>query len=267
MAQPPPIETYPLVLRHWTIGIMLRTVLRTSRSQWLSLLLPLFLIPTVWQVPINLLADHFAPADAPILGPGRSASAIAIFWIGLFWNSFWCAGQMDAAVDIASKHRIRWRRFLTGVARAPAIAVISTVASFPLVLLDLLPQHADGTITNAVTSVAWILTGWLVARTALSLPFISYTGASARAALAKSWHLTRGQVLKMVVLGMILVLIAIPVFFIEVMFGGEHFYLTFGLLGVFNFITVAHFYLHAATHSTDNPTSTSALPLRTDASA
>src|SRR5690554_5054197 len=108
-------------MQPWTIGDILARMLETFARHPLGVIFALGLLPAAWMVPADLLQSALIPADAPIFGPGRTFRQIAISLTVSAWSCFWFAGQISAAVDLSRGDAIRWRAFVAGIRKAPAL--------------------------------------------------------------------------------------------------------------------------------------------------
>ena len=228
-------------MQPWTIGDVLGRMLDTFARHPLGVIFALGLLPAAWMVPADLLQSALIPADAPIFGPGRTFRQIAISLTVSAWSCFWFAGQISAAVALSRGDDIRWRAFVAGVRKAPALFVAGMITLSPLELLDALPLAPDGVLARAAIVAASSVSVFLLVRAVLWAPLIAESSLPFWAGLTRSWAATRGHFFKLMALGLILVSLALPLLVIEaVLFA--HVYASVGLISTLCLLALGQLY-------------------------
>jgi hypothetical protein len=199
-----------------TVRGVLKAGLAAIRRQPLALFFAICVVPGLWAVPSTIAYDRFVSADEPLFGPGRSFRAIALSWASLGWDSVWVAGQLGAALDALRGQPIRWQRFLSGLSLAPLVFLSWLAVTLPLDALALLPASLGGAPASAFEAVGIAISTYVAVRALLWVPFIVDARLSVGESLARSVTATRGHLSKIVALGLILALVALPLAVVEV---------------------------------------------------
>lgn len=230
-------------MQPWTIGSVLGSMLDTFIRRPFSVILILGLLPAIWMAPANLLQSRFVPQDATTFGPGRTFETAAISWLCSAWSCIWYAGQISAAIALARGDVVRWRPFVTGVRKAPALFLAGLIMVLPLDLAGFLPLAPDGAAATLTVIAAAGLTVFLFARSALSQAFIVASSHSLGRALAASWSASHGQVLKLGVIGIAAFTSGWPLMLVEGLLGSQNFHATSSMWNALFSLSLGHLYL------------------------
>jgi hypothetical protein len=213
----------------WTIRATVKRVLGAIRAQPLAALLAIALPSTIWAIPSMMLFDAVIP-EAERLGPGRSMQAVALGWLSGAWGSVWMAGELSAAMNVVRSERARWRPFIAGLRRAPAMFLAGAVVLLPMDLLDLVPVSPENPLAEVPGLLGLGVVIYLLARTALWPVLLLDNTRPFWGSLVTSWNATRGQALRIIALGVVLSIFALPLFVVDALIW-SNFYLTLGALG------------------------------------
>lgn len=203
----------------WTVGRVLRAMWRAFRAQPFGVLLAVCVLPGLWTVPGTIVYDRFVPEDEPVFGPGRSLVAAVASFGSAAWGSVWYAGQQSAALAALRSQPIQWRAFIHGLRRAPVLFLSAALFTVPFELASLLPlevSRSDG--FSVADGVGMLLMAYVSARTCLWVPILVDTRRPLFEGLKESWVMTRGAVIKLVLLACILITATLPIAWVELAF-------------------------------------------------
>jgi hypothetical protein len=218
-------------------------MLRGFKRQPAALLIALVVVPSVWNVPADILYDRLIPEETLVSGTVPLWLDLALLSACTIWSCVLCAGQIQIAIDSARGSRVRWQRFHQGVPHGLRIAVTALPFVLPLIGVLVLPE---GDWLDAwalpLLLVAAISAVTLTARTILWAPFAIDGRMSLRSSLTISWTTTRAQTWRLLRLGLTLAVPLIPLFILEEVVFGES-WVAWGLLGGLYTSASAHLYL------------------------
>jgi hypothetical protein len=228
---------------NWTVGGVVREVLRGFKKQPIVLLTALVVLPSIWYVPADVLNDWLIPE-------GAHASGSVPLWLDLMllaactlWACVLLGGQMQIAVDVVRGSDVRWSRFREGAPQGLRIAVTSLPFMLPLGAVLVLPEGEwlDVWALPLLMGAA-LLAVTLTARTVLWAPLVVDARRPVRGALMISWAATRAQTWRIVRLGLAFGVPLLPLFVVETVVLGES-WVACGLLGGLCTLASAHLYV------------------------
>jgi hypothetical protein len=228
---------------NWTVGRVVREILRGLKRQPGPLLAALVVVPTIWYVPADFLNDWLIPDEA------RASGAVPI-WVDLtliatctIWSCVLAGGQMQIAVDYVRGSPVRWSRFREGVRQALRVAVTSLPFMAPFGVVLVLPE-GDWLEVWALPllMVAVGLAVTLSARTILWAPLVVDGQRSLGDALMMSWAATHARTWRIVRLGLALGIPLLPLLVLETAVLGES-WVACGLLGGLYTLASARLYV------------------------
>jgi hypothetical protein len=203
----------------WTVFRVLRVMWRAFRAQPFGVLVAVCVLPGLWTVPGTIVYDRFVSEDEPVFGPGRSLAAVVASFGLAAWGSVWYAGQQSAALAALRGQPIEWRPFIHGLRRAPVLFLSAALFTVPFELASLLPLEVSRSDGFSVTDVVgMLLMAYVSARTCLWVPILVDTRQPFFEALKESWVMTRGAVIRLVLLACILITATLPIALVEVSF-------------------------------------------------
>jgi hypothetical protein len=229
-------------MQPWSIRKVVKLMMAVVVRRPFGVTLVVGILPAIWMIPATIAQAALIPEDAPVFGPGRSLQEMIVSYVGSAWSCVWFAGQLSAAIDLVQDRAIRWRAFITGLAKAPALLLTGIVVLLPLDLLAFLPSSQDSIASLAAEMVGGAVALYLLSRTALWAPLVVDSRESLRRSFIVSWTATRGHSLKLIALGLVLGSVALPIFVIEAALSVEHFHVTVSALGTLYVLALAQLY-------------------------
>ena len=231
--------------RDWTIGSVARSILADVRVQPVALILALTVAPTVWYLPAAALHDAVVSPSGSDASVRSIVVHILVMAVTTVWWGMVYAGQLQVAIDVARGGRVQWSRFPRGLRHTGRVAVTALPCMLPLGAVIVLPDAPWLDPWAAfLVPVALVTAVVLTARSVLWAPLAIDGGMALGKALSIAWVSGRGQVWRLLRLGLTLGLPLLPVFVLEMTFLGDSWFAT-GVVGALYALATAHLYLSA----------------------
>jgi hypothetical protein len=218
-------------------------MLTCLRRQPLALLVALAVVPSAWNIPMDLVYDHVVPQEARDAGTAPRLLDAAMLFASVVWGCILYGGQLLIAIDSARGRRVRWRRFREGLSFTWRLTLTTLVFVLPASVVIYLPE-GDLLEVLAAPLAAAVATIILMARTILWGPLIVDARGPLWGTLRASWLVTRGQIWKVVLLGIAFLVPVVPIFVAEALVYDE-FWVASGLCGALYTLAVAQLYVLA----------------------
>lgn len=228
-------------VRAWQVRGLVKELLHDIRTQPFALGAAYLVVPTVWGVPADLAYDYVVPPEGE--ASGTSPVALLMLLAITAWSCLLYGGELRIAIGVARGGRVDWSQFRKGMRLTGRLMFTALPIFVPLAVFLNMPEGEW--LEVWALPLGAILLGCAIvfgARTVLWAPSIADRDLSLGHGLRISWRSTRGQLWRIVRLGMVLGGPVLPVLILETVAVGRP-VLSVAVLGGLSSLAMAKLYL------------------------
>jgi hypothetical protein len=210
------------------------------RREPIVLPLSLGIFPTLWSLPADWLREWLLGAEA-----SPTISSVLLSVASAAWSTALYGGELLIGIDAARGARVSWARFVEGLRSAPRLFVTVLILLVPLEVVAVTWPGENASLPAMLPLfAAAVVLPFLMARTVLWAPYVAEARTPLFEGLVSSWIVTRGHVLRLIMLAVVFTLpvLVIALFELAALKAG---YAATALLNLGYSLAVGHLYLLA----------------------